>query len=255
MRRRVRRNSRSYGPRTPGPIPATMRSPVLLRQRFLWLEATSPTSTAAFDTFFSPKTTFATNSPALSRWTKPMAPAQCSSISPSAPGRLRYSRALNISADWLPPTFEGHEITGEVNQEAAAADRLARRNSRGRRRRRSVCASNWRRSDSSGNFGSDTWHIRRCVCDDGVAGDRTTGRLHAFCHAVAGRWHLMGVMLSAAGSLQWYRDTLARDRSFEQLVNEASEIPAGSEGLIFLPYLSGERTPHADPLRAARGSD
>jgi xylulokinase len=78
------------------------------------------------------------------------------------------------------------------------------------------------------------------------------GRLHAFCHAVAGRWHLMGVMLSAAGSLQWYRDKLACERSFADLVDEAAGVPAGSEGLLFLPYLSGERTPHPDPL--ARGA-
>jgi xylulokinase len=63
---------------------------------------------------------------------------------------------------------------------------------------------------------------------------------------------LMGVMLSAAGSLQWYRDRFACDSSFEELVNEAAQVPAGSEGLIFLPYLSGERTPHPDPL--ARGA-
>ena len=78
------------------------------------------------------------------------------------------------------------------------------------------------------------------------------GRLHAFCHALPNRWHLMGVMLSAAGSLQWYRDTLAPDMSFDALVEEAEEAPAGSEGLLFLPYLSGERTPYPDPL--ARGS-
>lgn len=62
----------------------------------------------------------------------------------------------------------------------------------------------------------------------------------------------MGVMLSAAGSLQWYRDKFACDQNFEALVSEASQIPAGSEGLIFLPYLSGERTPHPDPF--ARGA-
>jgi xylulokinase len=78
------------------------------------------------------------------------------------------------------------------------------------------------------------------------------GRLHAFCHALPNRWHLMGVMLSAAGSLQWYRDTLAPEMSFEALVAEAAEAPAGSEGLLFLPYLTGERTPYPDPL--ARGS-
>jgi len=78
------------------------------------------------------------------------------------------------------------------------------------------------------------------------------GRLHAFCHAVPGLWHFMGVMLSAAGSLQWYRDTLAPTVSFDDLLKEAESVSAGSEGLQFLPYLSGERTPHPDPL--ARGA-
>ncbi|HEX8219453.1 MAG TPA: xylulokinase [Chloroflexia bacterium] len=87
------------------------------------------------------------------------------------------------------------------------------------------------------------------------------GRLHAFCHAAPGRWHLMGVMLSAAGSLRWFRDTLGHEelaRSvaegsdvYDLLCREAGAAPAGSEGLIFLPYLSGERTPHPDP--EARG--
>jgi xylulokinase len=78
------------------------------------------------------------------------------------------------------------------------------------------------------------------------------GRLHAFCHSVPAAWHFMGVMLSAAGSLQWYRDTLAPGRGFDDLLREAEAVPAGSEGLQFLPYLSGERTPHPDPL--ARGA-
>jgi xylulokinase len=78
------------------------------------------------------------------------------------------------------------------------------------------------------------------------------GRLHAFCHAVPGMWHFMGVMLSAAGSLQWYRDTLAPNVSFDDLLKEAEPIPAGSEGLQFLPYLTGERTPYPDPR--ARGA-
>jgi xylulokinase len=65
-------------------------------------------------------------------------------------------------------------------------------------------------------------------------------------------WHFMCVMLSAAGSLQWYRDTLAPSLSFEDLLKEAETISPGSEGLQFLPYLSGERTPHPDPL--ARGA-
>ena len=78
------------------------------------------------------------------------------------------------------------------------------------------------------------------------------GRLHAFCHSVPGRWHLMGVMLAAAGSLRWYRDTFAAGQGYDDLLAPAAAVSAGSEGLLFLPYLSGERTPHPDPL--ARGA-
>ena len=78
------------------------------------------------------------------------------------------------------------------------------------------------------------------------------GRVHAFCHAVPGRWHMMSVMLSAAGSLRWFRDAVAPGVPFGDLVDEASRCPAGSDGLLFLPYLSGERSPHPDPL--ARGA-
>jgi xylulokinase len=78
------------------------------------------------------------------------------------------------------------------------------------------------------------------------------GRLHAFCHAVPDTWHVMGVMLSAAGSLQWARDTLAPGVAFDELVASAAGWAPGAEGLTFLPYLAGERTPHADPdARAA----
>jgi xylulokinase len=88
------------------------------------------------------------------------------------------------------------------------------------------------------------------------------GRLHTFCHAVRGKWHMMGVILSAGGSLQWFQDALCSAPgkgghrratcSFEELVQEASAAPAGAEGLQFLPYLAGERTPHLDPH--ARGA-
>ena len=78
------------------------------------------------------------------------------------------------------------------------------------------------------------------------------GRLHSFCHSVPGSWHLMGVMLSAGGSLRWYRDSLAPGVDFDRLLEPAGAIPEGCEGLLFLPYLTGERTPHPDPL--ARGA-
>jgi len=83
------------------------------------------------------------------------------------------------------------------------------------------------------------------------------GRLHAFCHAVPGQWHLMGVMLSAGGSLRWYRDALCAAETaaakragrnvYDVILGPARRVPAGCEGLIFLPYLAGERTPHPDP--------
>jgi xylulokinase len=76
-------------------------------------------------------------------------------------------------------------------------------------------------------------------------------RLHAFCHAVPGTWHAMGVMLSAAGSLRWLRDALGRPE-WQTLLDEAGRWEPGTEGLLFQPYLAGERTPHADP--DARGA-
>ncbi len=77
-------------------------------------------------------------------------------------------------------------------------------------------------------------------------------RVHAFCHAAPGIWHTMGVMLSAAGSLRWLRDAVAPGAGYGALVAEAERWAPGSEGLTFLPYLAGERTPHADP--DARGA-
>ena len=87
------------------------------------------------------------------------------------------------------------------------------------------------------------------------------GRVHTFCHAVRDKWHLMGVNLSSGGSLQWFRNALCAELMekakkqkvdvYNLLTAEAEKTPPGSEGLFFLPYLSGERTPHADPF--ARG--
>src|SRR5207253_6662404 len=75
-------------------------------------------------------------------------------------------------------------------------------------------------------------------------------RVHVFCHAVPGSWHAMGVMLSAAGSLAWLRSVVGAD--FGVLDTEAARWSPGTEGLLFAPYLAGERTPHADP--DARGA-
>lgn len=80
------------------------------------------------------------------------------------------------------------------------------------------------------------------------------GRLHTFCHAVRGKWHMMGVTLSAAGSLQWFVENVCTELAtrrgadpYQTINSEASAVSPGSDGLLFTPYLAGERTPHADP--------
>jgi xylulokinase len=109
-------------------------------------------------------------------------------------------------------------------------------------------------SDSIGTSGVVFAHSDKPVYDP-------QGRLHSFCHAVPGKWHLMGVTLAAAGSQKWYYDTFGPSRAIEKerpdlkkyklLDAEAQKVKPGSEGLIFLPYLTGERTPYADAY--ARG--
>jgi xylulokinase len=160
--------------------------------------------------------------------------------------------ALNIPAEWLPPTFEGPEVTGRVSAEAAALTGLAAGTP--------VMAGGGDQAAQAVGVGVvQPGIVALTLGTSGVifaSTDRPLiepeGRLHAFCHARPNTWHLMGVMLSAAGSLQWYRDTLAPQADFNALVDEAAEAPAGSEGLLYLPYLSGERTPYPDPL--ARGA-
>src|SRR5215471_5620953 len=77
------------------------------------------------------------------------------------------------------------------------------------------------------------------------------GRVHTFCHAVPGKWHVMGVTQGAGLSLQWFRDQFCPASDYDALMSEAAQSPAGAQGLFWLPYLMGERTPHLDPT--ARG--
>ena len=160
--------------------------------------------------------------------------------------------ALEIPAKWLPPTFEGPARTGVISSLAAAETGLLQGTP-------VVGGGGDQATQAVGVGAVRPGIIALTLGTSGVVFATTQsplvepeGRLHAFCHAVPGRWHLMGVMLSAAGSLQWYRDTLAPGTSFDSLVKEAADIKAGSEGLFFLPYLTGERTPYPDPL--ARGA-
>lgn len=159
--------------------------------------------------------------------------------------------ALDIPAAWLPKTYEGPAVTGVVNASAAQLTGLSAGTP--------VIAGGGDQAAQAVGVGAvNPGVVALTLGTSGVVFATTgepfiepEGRLHAFCHAVPGRWHLMGVMLAAAGSLRWYRDTLAPGMSYDELLAQAADVPPGCEGLQFLPYLSGERTPHADHL--ARG--
>jgi len=160
--------------------------------------------------------------------------------------------ALDVPASWLPRTYEGPDLTGVVSDEAAIDTGL--------RAGTPIVGGGGDQAAAAVGVGAvspqvlsislGTSGVVSASCDAPRVEPR--GRLHAFCHAVPNRWHLMGVMLSAAGSLRWYRDTLAPGVGYGELTSEAASVPPGCEGLTFLPYLTGERTPHPDPL--ARGA-
>ena len=160
--------------------------------------------------------------------------------------------ALGIDPAWLPPTHEGPEVTGTVSEAAAEATGLKAGTP-------VVGGGGDQAAQAVGVGAVEPGIIALTLGTSGVVFASAAepfiepdGRLHAFCHAVPGRWHMMGVMLSAAGSLRWYRDTVAPGVGFDDLLAPCADIPPGSEGLLFLPYLTGERTPHPDPL--ARGA-
>ncbi len=165
--------------------------------------------------------------------------------------------ALELDVDLLATCYESEEVTGRLTADAAkllglstdclvvggAGDCAAGAVGNGIVRRGIL-------STSIGTSGVMFVHSDQLKVDP-------AGRVHTFCHAVRGKWHMMGVNLSAGGSLQWFRNQLCaaevakakrqkRD-VYELLTEEAQTAPAGSDGLFFLPYLSGERTPHADP--------
>ena len=154
----------------------------------------------------------------------------------------RVVAALDLDPGWLPPVLESPAVSGVtaagVPVAAGAGDQAAGALGVGVDRPGPL-------SVALGTSGVVFAALPQFAAD-GCA------RVHAFCHAVPGGWHAMGVMLSAAGSLRWLRDTAAPGVDFGALVGEAERWEAGAEGLTFLPYLAGERTPHADP--DARGS-
>jgi xylulokinase len=150
-------------------------------------------------------------------------------------------RALEIDRAWLPAVFESPAVSGVthggVPVAAGAGDQAAGALGVG------VVAEGGPASVVLGTSGVVFAALDRYEHDP-------RARVHAFCHAVPDAWHAMGVMLSAAGSLQWLRETVGG--TYDELLSGASEWEPGVEGLLFAPYLAGERTPHADPgARAA----
>lgn len=183
----------------------------------------------------------------------------------NVPGRQwseRVCSALDISLDTLPRVYESIEVSGQISLRGASATGL----------REGTPVVGGGGDQAAGAVGNGIVRPGVISVTSGTSGvvfafAETPSvdpllRLHTFCHAVPNAWHVMGVMLAAGGSLRWYRDTFCESEKtvaalmgvdpYELITREAAQAPAGSEGLLFLPYLSGERTPHPDPL--ARGA-
>lgn len=164
--------------------------------------------------------------------------------------------AVDIPREWMPKAYESPEVSGRITAEAGSVTGLAAGTP-------VVGGGGDQAAGAVGNGIVEPGIVSSTVGTSGVvfayaeepAVDPSL-RVHTFCHAVPGKWHVMGVMLSAGGSLRWYRDTFAdtevsvakalgRD-PYEVMSDEAANAPAGCEGLVFLPYLTGERTPYPD---------
>jgi len=162
--------------------------------------------------------------------------------------------ATEIPDEWLPNCTESEEISGIVTTKAATESGLSKGTP--------VVAGAGDQPAQA--LGSGIVKPGLCSVTIGTSGvifaqmdqhiEHPEGLLHSFCHSVRGQWYLMGVMLSAGGSLQWLRTTFSSltPISYDAMTDLAVSVPPGCEGLIFLPYLAGERCPYDDPH--ARGS-
>ncbi len=155
--------------------------------------------------------------------------------------------ALELDGDILPGVYESHEQAGIVSNAAAEETGLkagipviagAGDNAAG-----AIGMGIVRPGDTSITIG--TSGVAFSVTDRPMIDHK--GRIHTFCHAISGRWHVTGVTQSAGLSLRWFRDNFDPDRSFDEIVADAAMIAPGSDGLVWTPYLMGERTPHIDP--------
>jgi xylulokinase len=170
--------------------------------------------------------------------------------------RRRWSQEMLDAADIdprvLPAVFESPEICARVSRDAAALTGIPSNTP-------IVAGAGDQAAGAIGMGITRPGAVSATIGTSGVvfaATDRPAtdpqGRLHTFCHAVPGRWHVMGVTQAAGLSLRWFRDQLGNGASYEQLTAEAARVPPGADGVLWAPYLMGERTPHCDPnARAA----
>jgi len=160
--------------------------------------------------------------------------------------------AVEIDARVLPAVFESPAICARVSPDAAAATGL-------RAGTPIVAGAGDQAAGAVGMGITRPGAVSATIGTSGVvfaATDRPAtdpkGRLHTFCHAIPGRWHVMGVTQSAGLSLRWFRDQLGAGVSYDQMTAEAERVAPGADGVLWAPYLMGERTPHCDPnARAA----
>jgi xylulokinase len=163
----------------------------------------------------------------------------------------QVAEAAGIPMSWLPRLFEGPEICARISETGAAATGLAVGTP--------VAAGAGDQGAGAVGMGIvGPGSVSATIGTSGVvfaSTDRPAmdplGRLHTFCHAAPGLWHVMGVTNGAGLSLRWFRDTFAPGSDYDQLTADAAAIPPGSDGLLWAPYLFGERTPHLDPQARA----
>ena len=158
---------------------------------------------------------------------------------------------LGVNRDILPLVYESSDISGRITQAAADLTGLEP----------GTPVAGGGGDQAASGIGNGIVEPGFASCTIGTSGvvfahmDEPAydpaGRVHTFCHAVRGKWHVMGVTQGAGLSLQWFRNNLAKSDDYNALVAEAESAPAGSQGLFWLPYLMGERTPHLDSLARA----
>jgi xylulokinase len=170
--------------------------------------------------------------------------------------RRRWStevlKVAGIPESWLPQLFESPDVCAHISAEAAAATGLPQGTP-------VVAGAGDQGAGAIGMGILEPGSVSATIGTSGVVFAATAaptrdpqGRLHTFCHAVPGRWHVMGVTQAAGLSLRWLRDTFAPGVDYDELTAGAAKVPPASDGLLWTPYLLGERTPHLDPeARAA----